>query len=100
MKPIKDIFLEITTTADVPSTPTALPSCVIKAWNDMLDYDKRMKRKFSYFDVTAKTCTFTKGHKGHATRKQTVLIGRIKENGLDVDKTIGTLFKVYPPKHF
>ena len=99
---MKELFIEATTTADVPSDPVGnkLPVAVIDAWNTSLDYDKSMKRKFSYYDVAFKTDQVTPGHKGQITRKQNELIRTIQDHNLDVNATVKTLARLYPPKHF
>lgn len=101
MKNFKDIILsELTTSSAVPNIPAALPDGVIKAWKRTLDYDKTMKRKFSYYDVLFKTKNVTAGHKGHVTRAHNKLKSEIENNGLDVNETVKRLYKLHPPTHF
>jgi len=100
MKSIKDIFLEITTTVDIPNVPTKLPDDVVDAWKKTLDYDLKMKNKFSYPDVNMKTKYFSRGFKGHLTRAQNNLQKTIQFHKLDPNKTIKQLYSIYPPKYF
>ena len=100
MRSFKDMFTEITTSAAVPADGFKIPDCVVRAWKASLDYDRKMKRKFSYFDVAFKSKTMTPGHKGHMTRAQNKLVTTIKANNMDVNATIKQLYKLHPPKHF
>jgi hypothetical protein len=102
MTTFKDILLsEVTTSSAVPNAPAGqLPQPIITAWNRTLDYDRKMKRKFSYFEVAYKKGSMTSGFKGHMTRAQNGLIKAIEDHDMDVNSTIKKLYQLYPPKHF
>lgn len=76
-----------------------IPEPVIDAWKKMIDYDFKMKQKFSYFDVAFKSKGFTPGHKGHMTKSRTNFENKVKENSLDPNLTIKKLMNIYPPKY-
>lgn len=95
---IKEKFLEITTSMDIPETP--LPLDVIDKWNKTLDYDFSMKRKFSYFDIVLKTKNVGRGFKGHLTKTQNGLNKAIEFHKLDPKATMKQLYHLYPPKYF
>lgn len=101
MKTPRDLFLEITSSDAVPADGGfKLPGDVVDAWKASLDYDKRMKRKFSYFDIAFKTDRVTRGHKGHITKTQNTLVRAIEAHGLDVNETVKRLYQFHPPRHF
>lgn len=94
----KEKFLEITGTNSIPSTP--IPMDIVDAWKKTIDYDFRLKRKYSYYDVVFKTKNITSGFKGHVTRSQNKLKQVIDDNKLDHNETVKRLYRLHPPKHF
>jgi len=101
IKKPKEIFLEITSSDSIPADAVVqLPKDVIDAWNDSLDYDFKMRRKFSYYDVVFKSKSVGRGYKGHMTKQQNRLKRKIEFHKLDQNKTVKELFKLYPPKYF
>ena len=92
MKKFNEILREETTSQDIPET-------VVNAWKKMIDYDMKMKQKFSYFDVTFKSKNLTTGHKGHMTKTNNEFEKLMKDFDLDPNQTVKRLMNLYPPKY-
>ena len=76
-----------------------IPETVVNAWKDVIDYDAKMKQKFSYFDVMFKSKSFTSGYKGHMTKAHKKFENAVKEHNLDMNTAIKKLYNLYPPKY-
>ena len=92
MKSFIEFLNEETTTMDRPEE-------VVDAWKNVVEYDAKMKQKFSYFDVAYKSKAFTTGHKGQLTKVHKKFENSMSDNKLDPNITIKKLMHLYPPKY-